>query len=204
MREYIDPDRGDRRDHCFAGLPVAEMRQLGPSLIERRNNRAALWRPGRPQHAQADKGRATLTARTTHFSAMPFVLCSAAKVHPRDSQASRASSAACRSEVGPDRSRQRGSWTLAMSAVHIQAGQSAIRPGCARLRTFCGAPTDLLGIRSHTVCRLPIRSDAIPRKSRPIHPQAAPHWWTHYFLVLNRSSRAPARFRRTARSRLIV
>ena len=34
--------------------------------------------------------------------------------------ASRASSAACRSEVGPDRFRQRGSWTLAASAVRIQ------------------------------------------------------------------------------------
>src|SRR5437879_3298425 len=44
-REYIDPDRGARRDRCFAGLPVVEMRQLGPSLIERRNNAAALWRP---------------------------------------------------------------------------------------------------------------------------------------------------------------
>jgi hypothetical protein len=65
-------------DRCFAGLPVVEMRQLGPSLIERRNNAAALWRPGPPQRAQAEKAARTPTTRTIHFSATPFVLCSAA------------------------------------------------------------------------------------------------------------------------------
>lgn len=61
-----------------------------------------------------------IKGQTMHLSAMASVLCSAAMVHPRDSQAARASSVACKSEVGPDRSRQRGSWTLAMSAVRIR------------------------------------------------------------------------------------
>jgi hypothetical protein len=71
---------------------------------------------------QRSRGRSLgrFRRRIDRFSATPFVLVSAAKAHLRGSQASRASSAACRSEVGPGRSRQRGSWTSAMSAARTQ------------------------------------------------------------------------------------
>ena len=65
-------------------------------------------------------GQKQFASRTSHFSAMPFVLCLAAKVHPRGSRASRASSRACRRKAGPDRCHQRGLLILATSAVRIQ------------------------------------------------------------------------------------
>jgi hypothetical protein len=59
-------------------------------------------------------------SRTARFSGVPFVLCSAARVHLRNARAARANSAAYRRKAGPDRCHRRGSLTLAVSAVRIQ------------------------------------------------------------------------------------
>jgi Domain of unknown function (DUF4429) len=97
------------------GKSSADRQPMPPSAADEIAKYAACY-VGRQVGCRASRPS---IGRTTRLSAKPFVLCSAAKVHPRDSQASRASSVVCRSEVGPDRSRQRGSWTSAMSAVRI-------------------------------------------------------------------------------------
>ena len=102
----IGDDPFDTLETCerTASTPARERGQGAPFSSDRRST--GVW--------------STSSARTTHPSATSSVPCSVAKVHPRDSQVARARSVACRNEVGPDRFRQRGSLTSAMSAVRIQ------------------------------------------------------------------------------------
>jgi hypothetical protein len=123
-------------------------------------------------------------SRTSHFSAMPFVLCSAATVHPRECPVSLAKSAAYRSEGGPGRFHQPGSQTSVVCRSHPGMTiwiPAEVRPNADMLRLR----NDHLDIKWHVVRHLPIadrrscpgKSQASNRAASRSRSLGASPWW---------------------------